>query len=110
MYRQIASNKRKSLALLAGFLVLYGALGYVLSLWFGAAALVVALVVAVAMLLINLYMADDLVMAVAGARQIERKEEAPALWRMVENLAITAGLPMPRLYVVEDESPNAFAA
>ena len=110
MYKQITSNKRKSLALLAGFLVLYGALGYVLSLWFGAAALVLALLIAVVMLVINLYMADDLVMAVAGARQIERKEEAPQLWRMVENLAITAGLPMPRLYIVEDESPNAFAA
>ena len=110
MYKQITSNKRKSLALLVGFLVLYGALGYVLSLWFGAAALVLALLIAVVMLVINLYMADDLVMAVAGARQIERKEEAPELWRMVENLAITAGLPMPRLYIVTDESPNAFAA
>jgi heat shock protein HtpX len=82
----------------------------VLSLWFGIGALVIALVVAIVMLLINLYMADDLVMAVAGARRIERKEEAPELWRMVENLAITAGLPMPRLYIVPDESPNAFAA
>jgi heat shock protein HtpX len=110
MYKQITSNKRKSLALLVGFLVLYGALGYVLSLWFGVAALVIALLIAVVMLVINLYVADDLVMAVAGARQIERKEEAPELWRMVENLSITAGLPMPRLYIVEDESPNAFAA
>ncbi len=110
MYKQIASNKRKSLALLAGFLALYGTLGYVLSLWFGAAALVVAIVIALFMLLINLYMADDLVAAVTGARRIERKEEAPELWRMVENLAITAGLPMPRVYVVPDEAPNAFAA
>jgi len=110
MYKQITSNKRKSLALLVGFLVLYGALGYVLSLWFGTAALVIAGVIAIVMLVINLYAADDIVMAVAGARQIERKEEAPELWRMVENLSITAGLPMPRLYVVNDESPNAFAA
>ena len=62
------------------------------------------------MLVINLYMADDLVTLVTGARQIERKEEAPELFRMVENLAITAGLPMPRLYIVPDDSPNAFAA
>jgi heat shock protein HtpX len=110
MYKQITSNKRKSLALLVGFLVLYGALGYVLSLWFGTAALVIAMLIAIVMLVINLYMADDLVMAVAGARQIERKEEAPELYRMVENLSITAGLPMPRLYIVPDESPNAFAA
>src|SRR5688572_28727706 len=55
-------------------------------------------------------MGDDLITTVAGARRIERKEEAPELWRMVENLAITAGLPMPRLFIVPDESPNAFAA
>ena len=71
MYKQIASNKRKSLALLVGFLVLYGALGYVLSLWFGAAALVVAVVIAIVMLVINLYMADDLVTLVTGANHIE---------------------------------------
>jgi heat shock protein HtpX len=110
LYKQIASNKRKSLALLVGFLVLYGVLGYVLSLWFGAAALVVAAVIAVFMLAINLYMADDLVTLVTGANHIERKEEAPELYRVVENLAITAGLPMPRVYVVPDDSPNAFAA
>jgi len=110
VYRQITSNKRKSLALLAGFLVLYGVLGYVLSLWFGVAALVIALVIAVVMLFINLYMADDLVTLVTGANHIEEKEEAPELFRMVENLAITAGVPTPRVYVVPDDSPNAFAA
>ena len=110
MYKQIASNKRKSIALLFGFLLLYGVLGFLLSLWFGEGALFVALGVAVVMLFVNLYMGDDLITTVAGARRIERKEEAPELWRMVENLAITAGLPMPRLYIVPDESPNAFAA
>lgn len=110
MYRQIASNKRKSIALLFGFLLLYAGLGWLLSLWFGAGALFVALAVAVVMLLVNLFAGDDLIAAVAGARRIERKEEAPELWRMVENLSITAGLPMPRLFIVPDESPNAFAA
>jgi len=110
LYRQITSNKRKSIALLFGFLLLYVALGWLLSLWFGAAALFVAVGVAVVMLMVNLFMGDDLVAAVTGARRIERKEEAPELWRMVENLSITAGLPMPRLFVVPDESPNAFAA
>ena len=110
MYKQIASNKRKSIALLFGFLLLYGGLGWLLSLWFGTGALFVAFGVAVVMLLVNLFAGDDLIAAVAGARRIERKEEAPELWRMVENLSITAGLPMPRLYIVTDDSPNAFAA
>ncbi len=110
MYAQINSNKRKSLLLLVGFLVLYAALGWLLSLWFGAAALYVALGIALVMVVINLFMGDDLVAAVTGARRIESKEDAPELWRKVENLAITAGLPMPRVYVVPDESPNAFAA
>jgi heat shock protein HtpX len=110
LYKQIASNKRKSIALLFGFLVLYGVLGWVLSLWFGSAALFIAIGVAIVMLLVNLFAGDDLITTVAGAHRVERKEDAPELWRMVENLAITAGLPMPRVYIVHDESPNAFAA
>jgi heat shock protein HtpX len=110
MYKQITSNKRKSLALLFGFLLLYAGLGFLLSLWFGDWVFGVVIVVAIVMIVVNLFMGDDLVLRVSGARQIHRKEEAPALWRMVENLAITAGLPMPRVYVIEDDAPNAFAA
>ena len=110
MYQQITSNKRKSLLLLFGFLGLYAGIGWLLSLWFGYAALIIALAIAVFMVVVNLYMGDDLVVRVSGARQVESKEEAPELWRKVENLAITAGLPMPRLFIVQDDSPNAFAA
>jgi heat shock protein HtpX len=110
MYQQISSNKRKSLVLLFGFLLLYAGVGWLLSLWFGQAAFFVALGIAIFMVIVNLYMGDDLVLAVSGARQVKSKEEAPELWRKVENLAITAGLPMPRLYIVPDDSPNAFAA
>ena len=110
MYEQITSNKRKSLALLVGFLLLYAVLGYLLSLWFGDWVFGVVIVVAIVMIVVNLFAGDDLVLRVSGARQIHRKEEAPQLWRMIENLAITAGLPMPRVYVIEDNAPNAFAA
>jgi heat shock protein HtpX len=110
MYQQITSNKRKSLLLLFGFLVLYTAIGWLLSLWFGYGALVIAVVIAIVMVIINLYMGDDLVMAVSGAHRVESRDEAPELWRKVENLTITAGLPMPRIYIVNDDSPNAFAA
>jgi len=110
VYQQITSNKRKSILLLIGFLALYALLGWLFSLWLGEVALFFALFVALFMLVINLYMGDDLVALVSGARQVERKEEAPELWRRVENLAITAGIPMPRIFIANDDSPNAFAA
>jgi heat shock protein HtpX len=110
VYQQITSNKRKSLLLLVGFIVLYGGLGFLLSLWLGQAAFYIALGIALFMVFVNLYAGDNLVLAVSGARRVESKDEAPELWRKVENLAITAGLPMPRLYIVPDDAPNAFAA
>jgi heat shock protein HtpX len=110
MYQQITSNKRKSLLLLGGFLLLYAGVGWLLSLWFGYGALVIALGVAVVMLVVNMFWGDDLVVAVTGAKQVKSKDEAPELWRKVENLAITSGVPMPRIYIVPDDSPNAFAA
>jgi heat shock protein HtpX len=110
VYKQISANKRNSILLLIGFLILYGALGWLFSLWLGSAALYLAVGIAIFMVIINLFMGDDLVALVSGARRIERKEEAPELWRRVENLAITAGIPMPRVYIVNDDAPNAFAA
>ena len=110
MYKQISANKRNSILLLFGFLLLYGALGWLASLWLGQAAFFIAIFIAIFMVIINLYMGDDLVALVSGAHQVKRKEEAPELWRRVENLAITAGLPMPRIYISNDDAPNAFAA
>jgi heat shock protein HtpX len=110
VYKQISANKRNSIFLLFGFLLLYGALGFLFSLWLGDAAFFIAVFIAVFMVIINLYMGDDLVALVSGAHQVKRKEEAPELWRRVENLAITAGLPMPRIYIANDDAPNAFAA
>jgi heat shock protein HtpX len=110
VYKQISANKRNSILLLFGFLLLYTALGWLFSLWLGSAAFFIAVFIAILMLVLNLYMGDDLVALVSGARQVKRKEEAPELWRLVENLAITAGIPMPRVFITNDDSPNAFAA
>jgi heat shock protein HtpX len=110
VYKQIAQNKRNSILLLVGFVLLYGALGWLFSLWLGDAAFFLAIGIAIFMVIINLYVGDDLVALVSGARQVKRKEDAPELWRRVENLAITAGLPMPRIYIANDDAPNAFAA
>ena len=54
------------------------------------------------------YIAGKLAMAMSGAQQIEKKD-APELWRVVENLAIASGMPMPKVYIIDDPAPNAFA-
>ncbi|MEN0012374.1 MAG: M48 family metalloprotease [Solirubrobacteraceae bacterium] len=110
MYEQIASNKRKSMALFAGFFLIYLVIAFALYEASGPVGAMIILVIAAVMVGTTLYGGDDLAVRVAGGRQVMRKEEAPELWRMVENLAITAGLPMPRLFISSDPSPNAFAA
>jgi len=110
MYQQITANKRKSWLLMSGFLLIYAVIAYVLYLWVGPAGTFIVAAIAIAMVLASLFGGDDMAVLVAGGKKIEKKEEAPELWRMVENLAITAGLPMPRLYISPDPSPNAFAA
>lgn len=110
MYEQITSNKRKSMLLMSGFLLVYAAIAYAMYLWVGEVGVVIVAAIAVIMVVSALLGGDDMAVLVAGGRQIKKKEEAPELWRMTENLAITAGLPMPRLFISPDPSPNAFAA
>jgi heat shock protein HtpX len=110
MYQQITSNKRKSWLLMSGFLLVYAAIAYVMYIVFGPVGTFIVAAIAIVMVLISLFGGDDLAVAVAGGKKIEKKADAPELWRMVENLAITAGLEMPRLYISPDPAPNAFAA
>ncbi len=96
--------------LMSGFLLVYAAIAAAMYLWIGATGVVIVAAIALFMVLSSLFMGDNLAVLVAGGKQVQRKEDAPELWRQVENLAITAGLPMPRLYISNDPSPNAFAA
>lgn len=110
MYKQISSNKRKSWLLMSGFLLIYAVIAYGLYLWVGPIGAFGIAALAIVMVLLSLFGGDDMAVLAAGGQQIKQKSEAPELWRMVENLSITAGLPMPRLYIAPDPSPNAFAA
>ncbi|MGH2960031.1 MAG: M48 family metallopeptidase [Solirubrobacterales bacterium] len=110
MYKQIAVNKRKSWFLMSGFLAIYALIAYGLSLVWGPPAAIAVGVIAFIMVLASLFGGDDMAVLAAGGKQVKSKSEAPELWRMVENLSITAGLQMPRLYISPDPSPNAFAA
>lgn len=110
MYQQISSNKRKSFLLMSSFLLVYAAIAYAMYLWIGPAGTIAVAAIAIVMVLSSLFMGDNMAVMVAGGKQIKRKEEAPELWRLVENLSITAGLQMPRLFISPDPVPNAFAA
>lgn len=109
LYTEQERNISRTWFLMAMFLVLIIALGFVFSQIFGNRGILIG---AVAMsLIMNLgsyWYSDKIVLSMVRAKRIEKQDD-PELWNMVENLAITAGLPMPALYVVDDPSPNAFA-
>jgi heat shock protein HtpX len=109
MYSAIAANKRNTVFIVAGFVLLLGGLAY----WWGQASgngsssfLIIGFIAVYA--LFQYYMASSIAIAMSGAVPIE-KSDNPRLWRIVENLSITEGMPMPKVYVIPDEAPNAFA-
>jgi heat shock protein HtpX len=110
VYEQIASNRRRTWALVLGAVVLLGAVGYALGLlWVsGPAGMVVALGIAIAMSLGSYFAGDRIVLASTRAREVTPQEE-PRLHNIVEGLAIAAGIPKPRVWVVPERAPNAFA-
>jgi heat shock protein HtpX len=110
MYEQISRNKWKSAALVVFFMAFIFLLTWFfeyLTGW-GKGGLALAVVVALAMAAAGYYSSDKVVLAISKARPVTR-EEYPYLYNVVEGLAIAAGVPTPRCYVIEDTAPNAFA-
>jgi heat shock protein HtpX len=109
VYSAVAANKRNTVLMIIVFLLIIGGLG-----WLAGAIyqnwVITAIVVAVAAIyaLIEYFAASSVAMAVSGGQRVDKKS-APELYRIVENLCITEGLPMPEIYVVQDAAPNAFA-
>lgn len=109
LYTHQSANIRKTFLLMGAFFLLVIALGWVLSVYYGNPLILwVAAGFAILMNVWSYWFSDKLVVSMTGARQIQLKDN-PELFRIVENLAITAGLPMPKVYIVEDAAPNAFA-
>jgi heat shock protein HtpX len=111
MYEQIARNKRRSFFLVFFFLGLIFALAWILGelTGFGSQALIIAVVIAVAMTFGSYYASDKIVLAISRAKPV-KKEDYPYLYNVVEGLAIAAGLPKPRCYIIDDTAPNTFAS
>lgn len=110
MYEEIAANKRKTWLLFIGVFALLGLVGLAVGyLWnAGPAGLVIAMIIAVAMSIGSYLYGDKMVLASTRAREVTPDEE-PRLHNIVEGMAIAAGVPKPRVYVVPERAPNAFA-
>jgi heat shock protein HtpX len=110
MYELIASNKRRSILLIAGFIGVVSLVGAAFGIVFGygLTGVLVALVFSGLVAFASYWKADAVALAVSRARPADPKQYS-RLYNLVEGLTIASGLPMPRLYIVDDPAPNAFA-
>lgn len=109
LYQQRASNVRRTWALILGFLIVVIAVGYLIAWYYNSPGiLVVAVILAISTNFYAYWQSDKLVLSLNRARPATR-EEFFDFYTVAENLSITAGLPMPKLYVIDDPAPNAFA-
>ncbi len=109
MYEQISSNKRRTVILLFAFLALLWALAFLIGKASGQPDLLFVIgIFSLSYALFSYFAGSKMALAVNRAKEIQKKDD-PRLWRTVENLSITDGLPMPKVYIMDDPSPNAFA-
>src|SRR5947208_2246339 len=113
-YQQISANKRQSIFLALIVAALLGVLGFVIGMALtgkvsgGIAATVIAVVIAAITSLGSYFGGDKLVLATSKAREVD-EQSAPQLINVVREMSIAAGVPMPKVYVIDDTAPNAFA-
>jgi len=111
VHEQIAANKRKTVLLFVAAIAFTALIGYAIGFLFfqgGVVGVVLATVLAVALSLGSYFAGDRIVLASTGAREVTAEQE-PRLHNIVEGIAIAAGVPKPRVYVVPEQAPNAFA-
>jgi heat shock protein HtpX len=109
MYEQISSNKRRTVFLMLFFLIILWALGYLIGRATGNPGFLFFIgLFSIGYSIISYFAGAKMALAINRAREIQKKDD-PRLWRTVENLAITDGLPMPKVYIMDDPAPNAFA-
>ena len=111
LYKQIASNKRKTWVLLIVFFLLLAIVGYAVGYLFmnsGFGGVTIAMILGFIYALTMIFQSTEIVMSMNGAREVDRNEE-PVLSHVVEDMAMVAQIPMPRVYVIDDPGLNAFA-
>ncbi len=109
MYKAIATNKRNTVIIMAVFIGVVAAVGWAISAYLGDTWITPWVILGAGVYaLIQYFAASKLAVAMTGAQEIQKRDD-PRLWRIVENLSITNGMPMPKVYIIDDPAPNAFA-
>jgi len=109
LYTRAESNIHKTWLLITGFLLFIIFLGWIFSyLLDNSIFLVLAVILAIFQSILSYWYSDKIVLAMTRAKPIEKKDN-PELYRIIENLCLTAGLPLPKIYIIEEAQPNAFA-
>lgn len=113
MYSAIAKNKRNTVFIMILFFVIIAGLGWLANAVYGpqnSYGIFIAVIVITALyVIIQYYAAGRQAVAMSGGIKVNSKADHPRLWRIVENLSITTGTPMPEVYIINDPAPNAFA-
>ena len=109
MYSAIAANKRNTILIIGLFVVLIAGLGWIFGQVYQSTGIFWGSMIGAAIYaLVQYFLADKIALGVNGASQIQ-KSDNPRLWRIVENLSIATGMPMPKVYIIDDPALNAFA-
>lgn len=110
IYNQISSNKLKTMLMMGVFILLFFGVSLILgrALGYGMSFVGIILIISGLMSFVSYYFSDKIVLSMSGAKEAKRNEHR-ALYNAVENLSIASGLPKPKVYVVDDPAPNAFA-
>jgi heat shock protein HtpX len=109
MYKEISGNKRKTFLLMGLFVVFVGVMGWLFGLFWGEPSITPYVLVGAGLYALFSYFAgSQAALAFSGAKEIQKKDNL-RFWRIVENLSITEGLPMPKVYIIDDPAPNAMA-
>ena len=109
MYNAISQNKRNTILIMSVFVIIIGVIGLFIGVATDSYSL--ALIIFICAILyawLQYFIAGKLAMMMTGAQEIS-KNDAPELWRVVENLSIASGMSMPKVYIIDDPAPNAFA-
>ncbi len=109
MYSEIAANKRKTALIMVLFVLFVGAFGWLFAAYMGSPSITPYVLAGAGIYALgSYYLGSRVALAVNGAQEVTKKDN-PRLYRIVENLSITNGMPMPKVYVMDDPAPNAFA-